>query len=575
VESRVRPDAGFGTFAVRAPLRLQGDVLNQLRHVGGAADRLLTIQDSDPCSPSFGSFHYAYWRDKTSDFADVRFQEAGAMLGLLLLPAFDDLREAEGWPSRQALMAAFSAGLVNLAREQYPEGCYDEWYKGERGFAVTAFTTVAYGLAALLLDDGLDALDRDLLARTLKRAAQWLSRRDDTVKINHEIAAAAALAAVWRLTGEERWHRAAERKLEVSLAHQSEEGWFSELGGADLGYASVALDYLMIYWRLTGNDRAASTASRLIEFLAPHLHPDLTAAAEAGICRNAYVGQIGFLLLGSHPLAQAVVRRMATLADSAKRTRSYLDDDLRVCRWGILPVLAALLAGPSDLAETPAEFARCYTPGWAVHKIAGLAAYHRDDLHVYAPFAGGAVTRIYRGERLILGDLGLHIRDGDKIFAVRDYDSNRPLRVTGNGVSTSVSFGETQYLFPSFLQRLLLRAGSMTPASSRFTRSLIDRYRIRRRTSANQSVASVTAAARRFTLERQIEIDGETVRITDVLRDRENALLPEMIFPELSVCGVAASLPRTTFAKASMLRVTKTIHTGGPEPQLEVELGHG
>jgi hypothetical protein len=70
VESRVRPDAGFGAFALRAPLRLQGDVLNQLRHVGGAATRLLTIQDRDPCSPSFGSFHYAYWRDKTSDFAD-------------------------------------------------------------------------------------------------------------------------------------------------------------------------------------------------------------------------------------------------------------------------------------------------------------------------------------------------------------------------------------------------------------------------------------------------------------------------------------------------------------------------
>ena len=122
VESRVRPDAGFGTFAVRAPLRLQGDVLNQLRHVGGAADRLLTIQDRDPCSPSFGSFHYAYWRDKTSDFADVRFQEAGAMLGLLSLPAFDALREAEGWPSRQSLMAAFRAGLANLAERAISRG---------------------------------------------------------------------------------------------------------------------------------------------------------------------------------------------------------------------------------------------------------------------------------------------------------------------------------------------------------------------------------------------------------------------------------------------------------------------
>jgi hypothetical protein len=575
VESRVRPDAGIGTFAVRAPLRLQGDVLNQLRHVGGAADRLLTIQDRDPCSPSFGSFHYAYWRDKTSDFADVRFQEAGAMLGLLSLPAFDVLREAEGWPSQKALMAAFSAGLANLAKEQYPEGSYDEWYKGERGFAVTAFTTVAYGLTALLLDDSLDARDRDLLTRTLKHAAQWLSRRDDTVKINHEIAAAAALAAVWRLTGEERWRRSAERKLEMSLAHQSEEGWFTELGGADLGYASVALDYLMIYWRLTGDDRATSAASRLLEFLAPHLHPNLTAAAEAGICRNAYVGQIGFLLLDSHSSARATVARMSTLADSAKRIRPYLDDDLRLCRWGSLPVLAALLARPSDLAETSSEFARCHTPGWTVHWNAGLAAYHRDDLHLYAPFAGGAVTRIYRGERLILEDLGLHIRDGDKAFAVRDYDSDRPLRVTGNGISTSISFGETQYLFPGFLQRLALRAGSVTPASSRFTRSLIDAYRIRRRTAANQSVASVAGASQRFTLERQIEIDGETVRITDVLRDRENALSPEIIFPELSVCGVPASLPTTAFAKASVLLVTKTIHTGASQPQLEVELGHG
>ncbi|MGE5778342.1 MAG: hypothetical protein ACM30D_03435, partial [Hyphomicrobiales bacterium] len=108
-------------------------------------------------------------------------------------------------------------------------------------------------------------------------------------------------------------------------------------------------DYLMICRRLTGDDRATSAASRLLEFLALHLHPDLTAAAEAGICRNPYVGQIGFLLLDSHPSARAIIARMSTLADSAKRIRPYLDDDLRLCRWGILPVLAALLAGPPDL----------------------------------------------------------------------------------------------------------------------------------------------------------------------------------------------------------------------------------
>ena len=127
--------------------------------MGGTADRLLTIQDRDPCSPSFGNFHYAYWRDKTSDFADVRFQETGAMLGLLSLPAFDGLREAEGWPSREALMAAFSAGLANSPRSNIPRAAMTNGTKASAASPSPRSPTVAYGLAALLLDDGLDARD--------------------------------------------------------------------------------------------------------------------------------------------------------------------------------------------------------------------------------------------------------------------------------------------------------------------------------------------------------------------------------------------------------------------------------
>ena len=112
------------------------------------------------------------------------------------------IADAEGWPSRDILMGSFHSALRNLARQQYPEGCYDEWYKGERGFAATAFTTPAYGSAGALLGDGISAEDRDVVTRTLDRAAHWLSRREDLVETNHEIVAATALAAVWKLTGE-------------------------------------------------------------------------------------------------------------------------------------------------------------------------------------------------------------------------------------------------------------------------------------------------------------------------------------------------------------------------------------
>src|SRR5205085_992462 len=139
--------------------KLTGDYREQAEFVVNSAWRLLSLQDNNELSPSYGCFHYAYWRDKTSEFADARFQEAGAALGLLSLPFFDSARAAGRLASSDALYRGFSAGLTNLAAQQYPEGCYDEWYKGERGFAATEFTTIAYGLADRFLADRLEAGD--------------------------------------------------------------------------------------------------------------------------------------------------------------------------------------------------------------------------------------------------------------------------------------------------------------------------------------------------------------------------------------------------------------------------------
>src|SRR4051812_22496439 len=97
---------------------LSGDYRFQAEFVVDAAWRLLSLQDENELSPSYGCFHYAYWRDKTSEFPDARFQEAGAALGLLSLPFFDSARVDGRLPSRDQLYRAFSAGLRNLASQQ-------------------------------------------------------------------------------------------------------------------------------------------------------------------------------------------------------------------------------------------------------------------------------------------------------------------------------------------------------------------------------------------------------------------------------------------------------------------------
>ena len=123
-------------------------------------------------------------------------------------------------------------------------------------------------------------------------------------------------------------------------------------------------------------------------------------------------------------------------------------------------------------------------------------------------------------------------------FTARTYESGRPIAAIENGISLSVAFGQAQYLFPSFLQRLVLRVGSIMPWSSRFIRAAIDRYRVKHKTAGNQSAASVQSGARRFTLLREVEIDADAIQITDVIRDDRNAMSADTIFYEIRPSGV-------------------------------------
>jgi hypothetical protein len=516
---------------------LRGDFLAQLIHVGDAAHRLIACQDRDPRSPSHGCFHYAYWRDKTSEFADARYQEAGAALGLLAHPLLRELGRSRGWPEAPELADASHAALAFLRRLQYPSGCYDEWYKGERGFAATAFTTFAYATSAIHLGSALAPGTRALLLATLAPAAAWLARRDDLVKVNHEVVAAAALAAFFAVTGDERWRAAARAKLDRSLATQTREGWFPELRGMDFGYSALVLDYLMLLAEPIAEPRAAAAAGRLLDFLMPHLHPDLSLSAEGGTCRNAYAGQPGYALLAAqHAGAQAVTARLLGLADSRRRILAYLADDLRLARWSILPIIGAL-ASIEECREIAPAASLPYPEGWTLHRQAAVAAFHRADCHVYVPFAGGAVTRVYAGGALAMEDLGVDIATPEGASTSLTYSAARTAELAGTSLTVGFRLGRPRYFFPGFAQRLVLRAGSLTEGTSRLTRAAIDHYRLRTKTAINQSAASIAASGGGPLLTRTVAVEAGRVVVTDRIEGAGGAAIEARLRPEPSGGG--------------------------------------
>lgn len=548
-----------------------GDFGYQLDFVINAAWRLLSLQDANLLSPSSGCFHYAYWRDKTSEFPDARFQEAGATLALLSLPTFDAARDAKGLPSSQLLYQRFQLALRQWDRQQNPDGSFDEWYKGERGFAATEFTIISFCLAGRFLGDRLLSADRALMRDIVSKAATWLASRDDRVKANHESAAAAALALAWELVGNPEFKQNAKQKISDTLSRQHSEGWFPEVGGMDLGYCSVLLDYVMIYTFVTGDQVALPAMKHLFDFMSPLIHPDGTISAEMGLCLNPYVSRLGLGLLSKYYApAAALIARFKAKPVGVEALRPYVADDLRLCRWSHLPVAAALLidefdSGPAD----EAAFTRSLPTGWTWMQAAGVCAYHSGDIHIYFSPAGGGVIRAFVGEKLVIEDLVPFLKTAQGSYCIAGYDPRRPTIRSDNGFQIKCRYGKVRFFFPGFLSRLILRVGCTTAVGARLLRAAIDYVRIVRRSASNQSAAPIANTDSPYCLERNLEIQGSTFTIADSISSEGPPIALLDVSVNATIQGANTAFDRPSGAMRNFV-LTKSLDLG-PARQVEIK----
>jgi len=510
----------------------------QLKFVAENAWRLSGMQDSNPISPSFGCFHLAYWRDKVSEFPDARFQEAGATLGLLSLSNFDLFRQSEVLTSPESLYEGFRSGLIALTNQQYPCGSFDEWYKGERGYAATEFPMIAYGLAGFLMKDKIKQEDFLLLKNFFMSAGKFLSSRQDKVKSNHEAAASAALALAFYITKEESFETVARNKIKETLTRQTAEGWFPEVSGMDIGYCFVLLDYVMLYVLVTGDEEPIPSMKKLFDFIFPFIQPDLTVSPELGLCLNPYVGRLGTSLLSNYDEKAAMVSaEFSKKIVGNKGLMPYLGDDLRFARWSHLPVVTHLLKEEFKPKNSPEELGNKFPKGWTFRKEAGICAYHQEKLHLYFFPSGGGGIRCFNGKHLVLEDLGYFLNSTKGNFSCSGYNSKRPLEKLSNGFKIQVNFGRSEFFYPSFLSRLVLRVGCIIPKFSQILRSLIDWYRMNNKTAINQSAAPVSDSKSFYSFTRKVTIEGLSINIHDTLEGmrEENLLVSSILKVQSSV----------------------------------------
>ncbi|MFH1035190.1 MAG: hypothetical protein V1806_11840, partial [Pseudomonadota bacterium] len=484
----------------------------------GAVERILGLIDLDPLSPTHGCAHLAYWRDKTSELADMRRQEV--MLALALLYS----RPYPGSPYQgdARLLAATQALLTFWCRNHYPDGSLDEWYKGERAFAAAAFGTFAVARTLEVLAGRLDPALEQEGRRALALTAGWLKTRDDLFKTNHEAVGVGALAFAGRILGDVSLEAEARRKMAKVLAAQRPDGWFPEVGHLDVGYAFLTVEYLAMAMDLWGDWREAPALASALDFACGLVHPDLAVGEEYGICHNPYLSLSALALCsGFHGQAAWLRQRLDQAPRPGVKVASTLGDDLRLLRNAWQPLLAhdywQKTAGQPLAAPQPIPLADPGLP-LTLRPGSGLARWScGGGTALLVSQAGGLLRLFSLPGGPILGDLGYALRLEGGYASNLTYDPGLALSQEGDCLSVECGLAPVRKMMPSFIQRLLLRLLCTSALGSRLTRQGIDWVRRKKGTALNQSSSNLKAGDSPYSLSRRVCLEPQAVLVEDVL----------------------------------------------------------
>ena len=387
---------------------------------GALADipRLLGAVDRNPYRPTHGCFDREFWHYRTASFPSEMYQEG--VLPLALVHARKMPRNR--WYMNPKVRELAIAGIRFAARSCHADGSCDDYYPFERALGAAVFSLLAAAKAYRLLD-----LDDGQLIDWFRLRADWLVQNDESGRLtNHQAMAALGLLHVAEITGDERYRRAAEARIDRVLAWQHDEGWFDEYGGADPGYQTVTIDCLANYRKISGQSRLDEPLRRAVAFCQPFLHPDNSYGGEYGSRGTYHFYPHGMELLAAQN-ADAADLADGYLASLVDGTQAHFSDD-RLYTHRLANRIEAFLdwsprRPPSKVPEPD-----------SVHFFprAGLLARQTDSAHTVISAARGGLFKHFAAEKPPVTDAGLIVETLDGRIAVsQKHDLEREVEFSG------------------------------------------------------------------------------------------------------------------------------------------------
>ncbi|MCP4537682.1 MAG: hypothetical protein GY832_11080 [Chloroflexi bacterium] len=481
--------------------------------------RLLSLQDRNPLSPTYGSFHRRYWLDKVDDFADGLTQFGVHSLALVYARHLPQNPYYEQPKMRDWIVA----GLEYWAKIQHKDGTFDEFYPYERGWVgPTAFTTFAIVETVNLMKEK-DALPPDVEERVrnaIRKAAHSIAQgeSEEDSLANHHAMACLALWKAYKLLGDEQILAGYERIWQGFLHdyHRS-EGWSLEYDGVDPGYLSATVSFLGKIYQEHPTDEMKKVLEQAVNFGSYFVYPNGYYAGSMGSRQTLHFYPHGFEILAPEiPLAAAVAERMLRgLSEGA-----LVPPEIMADRYFLYRVPEFLLAyldhapRPEHLPPLPyqREPFRTYFSG------AKIFATRTQRHYLLVNLAKGGVVKFFdvERERLLYNDCGIlgQLADGT-VVSSQWIDENYQVTVQDDELTIEGHLNEMPVSkiftpFKTILFRAALVVGGWSSRFSHFLKGAIRRVLM---------LGSRPVPAR---FNRHIRLDGETLTVEDEITLEKN-----------------------------------------------------
>lgn len=378
--------------------------------------KVLSQIDRDKHSKTYGCCDRNYWHLKTRDFSSAILQQSGLSLAVLYLENF----EGNIFYKNEYVKEWAIATVYYWQKIQLKDGSFNEYYPNEHGFPPTAFSLYAVCEVYKRLH-----LQNESLLKSFRKTCRYLINHIESKAYNQEIASITALYSAYSILNEEWILIGLKHKLQRILDFQSEDGWFSEYEGADIGYLSVSLDMLSEYYWMSKDETVLEPLNKIVEFIKYFIHPDGSIGGEYASRNTTYFLPNGLevLLQSGNSDAGAIKRKILENSDKVYYFMDSVDD--RYCSHYLLHSFLRALEKEKNNPINCSSLLPCENNSTNKYfKEAGLFIY--GDKNVYSIIGGkkGGVLKLYKEDNLQIIDCGYRVNYGKGKVAVTNWQDD-------------------------------------------------------------------------------------------------------------------------------------------------------